>query len=57
MFATGAVVVHLGDIQSINTDNSMGFDYTKNDLTLKANRPAAVLFDPTIYAAAQVTLP
>lgn len=52
MYATGGVEVHLGridttDIAKVDT----------NDFEVRATRPVAVIFDPSIFSAAQVTLP
>ena len=56
MYATGSVTVHLGDSDIVNTV-AQGFDSHNNNYLLKALRPIAVYFDPSIFYAAQVTLP
>ena len=59
MFATGAVDVHLGKSEVVNEDLSQGFTASsnKNDLTIRAVRPAAVYFDPTINFTVRLALP
>lgn len=57
IYVTGAVDVHLGKAELDNDDLSQGFSPATNDITIKANRPAAVYFDPSIFAAVRVTLP
>lgn len=52
MYATGGVEVLLGAPEVDNT----AFTSSTNDAVVKAVRPAAVHFDPSIWSAAQVTL-
>lgn len=56
MFATGEAVVHLGPADFVNRDAAMAFNPRVNDFVVQILRPAAVLFDPSIFSAAQVTL-
>lgn len=56
MFATGEVVVHLGPTDFVNREEAMAFNPRVNDFEVQILRPAAVLFDPSIFSAAQVTL-
>jgi hypothetical protein len=57
MFVTGGIEVHLGAPEIVNTRPQDGFDTTTNDIVVRVHRPASVHFDPSIFAAAQVTLP
>lgn len=52
MYATGGIEVHLGQ-----TEFSEVATISRNDFEVRATRPAAVIFDPSIFSAAQVTLP
>lgn len=52
MYATGGIEVHLGQTTIIET-----VEISRNDFEVVLNRPAAVIFDPSIFSAAQVTLP
>ena len=56
MFATGGVEVHLGKADFVNKKQAMAFNPNTNDFEVQVLRPAAVLFDPSIFSAAQVTL-
>jgi hypothetical protein len=56
MFATGGVSVHLGATQVVS-DVSAAFNTSVNDALILLQRSAAVHFDPSIWYAAQVTLP
>jgi len=56
MFATGGISVHLGAIQVVS-DVSAAFNTSVNDAHILLQRSAAVHFDPSIWYAAQVTLP
>jgi hypothetical protein len=56
MYATGPISVHLGAKEVRNSSLAEGFDPSTNTLEILADRPAAVYFDSSIYAAAQVTL-
>lgn len=57
MYATGPVDVHLGKSEVVNETLAQGANVSINDMLIKAVRPAAVYFDPSIHYAAQVTLP
>lgn len=57
MYATGRVHVHLGKIEVVNENLGQGVDATINDMRIKAYRPAAVTFDPSIHYTVRVTLP
>jgi hypothetical protein len=57
MFATGPVDVHLGKPEVVNDSLAQGANVSINDMLIKAVRPAAVYFDPSVHYAAQVTLP
>lgn len=57
MYATGSLDVHLGKIEVVNENLAQGADVTINDMRIKAVRPAAVYFDPSIYYTVRVTLP
>lgn len=57
MYATGAIDVHLGKIEVVNENLGQGVDATINDMRIKAYRPAAVTFDPSIHYTVRVTLP
>ena len=56
-FVTGPVSVFLGEKELINENMSQGFNSRTNDMSIVANRPAAVYFDPSIHAAARVAIP
>lgn len=57
MYATSYVDVHLGKIEVVDDKLSQGVDATINDMRIKAYRPAAVTFDPSIHYTVRVTLP
>lgn len=57
MFATGPVDVHLGKPEVVNDTLAQGANVSINDMLIKAFRPAAVYFDPSVHYCAQVTLP
>jgi hypothetical protein len=57
MYATNHVEVHLGKIEVVNDNLGQGVDATINDMRIKAYRPAAVYFDPSIHYTVRVTLP
>jgi len=57
MFATGSVGVVLGEARIDNESLAQGFSPATNDSIVKASRPVAVRFDPSIWLTAQVTLP
>jgi hypothetical protein len=58
MYATGKVKVFLGKPDVVNDTLAQGYDVSgnANDLRLKAIRPAAVYFDPSIHLAVRVDL-
>jgi hypothetical protein len=57
MYATSKVYVDLGKVEVVNEDLAHGIDPTINDIIVKALRPAAAYFDPSIHYAARVALP
>lgn len=59
MYATGPVYVHLGKIEVVNENLGQGLDVSgmQNNLRLKAVRPAAAYFDPSIHYTVRVALP
>jgi hypothetical protein len=57
MYATGPIEVHLGKIEVVNENLGQGVDASINDMRLKATRPAAAYFDPSIHYAVRVALP
>lgn len=59
MYATGPVYVHLGKIEVVNENLGQGLDVStmQNSLRLKATRPAAAYFDPSIHYTVRVALP
>jgi hypothetical protein len=59
MYATGPIDVHLGKIEVVNENLGQGIDVStmKNDMRLKAVRPAAAFFDPSIHYTVRVALP
>jgi len=56
IFATGGVEVHLGKAEFTNKDVAKAINPNTNDVEVQVLRPAAVIFDPSIFSAAQVTL-
>lgn len=52
IYATGGIEVHLGSVQV-----SEVAVIERNDFEVQASRAATVIFDPSIFSAAQVTLP
>lgn len=56
LFVTGPVEIHLGKAEVMNDNLGQGFT-SDNTVNYKALRPAAVHFDPSVWAAAQITLP
>lgn len=58
MYATGTTGVHLGKSEVVNDELGQAYDIkgNKNDLKIKANRPVAAYFDPSIHLAVKVTL-
>lgn len=57
IFATGGVEVNLGAPDFVNEKQAQAFNPNTNDFEVQVLRPAAVHFDPSIFSAAQVTLP
>jgi hypothetical protein len=49
--------VHLGKIEIVNENLGQGVDASINDMRIKALRPAAVYFDPSIHYAVRVAIP
>lgn len=58
MYATGTVKVYLGKPDVVNDNLAQGYDVSNNanNIRLKAIRPAAVYFDPSIHLAVRVDL-
>jgi hypothetical protein len=58
IYATGAVHAYLGEIAVTNDNLAQGYDVSgnKNDMKIKAMRPAAAYFDPSIHLAVKINL-
>lgn len=58
IYATGTVKTYLGDVDVVNDNLAQAYDVSgnKNDMKLKAVRPAAAYFDPSIHLAVRVDL-
>jgi hypothetical protein len=58
MYATGTVKTYLGNVDVVNDNLAQAYDVSgnQNDMKLKAIRPAAVYFDPSIHLAVRVDL-
>lgn len=58
IYATGNVDVRLGVSEVVNDNIAQGYDSVgnKNDMRIKAQRPAAVYFDPVMHYAVKVDL-
>lgn len=58
MYATGTVKTFVGNIDVVNDNLSQAYDVdgNQNDMRLKAIRPVAVYFDPSIHIAVRVNL-
>jgi hypothetical protein len=58
MYATGTVKTYLGDVDVVNDNLAQAYDVSgnQNDMKLKAIRPAAAYFDPSIHLAVRVDL-
>ena len=58
IYATGNVKTYLGNVDVVNDNLGQGYDISvnKNDIRLKAIRPAAVYFDTSIHLAVRVDL-
>jgi hypothetical protein len=57
MFATGAINVHIGKVEVVNQNLGQGIDANINDMRIKAIRPAAAYFDPSVHYAMRVDVP
>jgi hypothetical protein len=58
MYGTGAVKALLGDVDVVADNLAQSYDVAgnQNDMRIKAIRPAAVYFDPSIHLAVRVDL-
>lgn len=58
MYATGTVKTYLGEVDVVNDNLAQAYNVSgnQNDMKLKAIRPAAVYFDPSIHLAVRVDL-
>lgn len=58
IYATGRVHAHLGESTVVNDNLGQGYDVSgnQNDMKIKAMRPAAVWFDPSIHLAVKLDL-
>jgi len=58
MYGTGTVKVFLGDVDVVADTLAQSYDVAgnQNDMRIKAIRPAAVYFDPSIHLAVRVDL-
>lgn len=58
IYATGKVHAHLGQATVVNDTLAQGYDVSgnQNDMKIKAMRPAAVWFDPSIHLAVKLDL-
>lgn len=58
IYATGCVDVHLGKVEVVNDSLAQGYGVSanQNDMRIKALRPAAAYFDPSIHYAVKVDL-
>jgi hypothetical protein len=58
MYATGTVKTYLGNVDVVNDNLAQAYDVSgnQNDMKLKAIRPAAAYFDPSIHLAVRVDL-
>lgn len=58
IYATGRVDSLLGEITVVNDNLAQGYDVSgnKNDMRIKASRPAAAYFDPSIHLAVKIDL-
>lgn len=56
MWATGIIDVNLGAIEVVNTESGHGYDVVgnKNDMRIKAIRPAAVHHEPSVHYGIKV---
>jgi hypothetical protein len=58
VYSTGSVDIHIGKAEVVNDTLAQGYDVSgnQNDMRIKANRPAAVYFDPAMHYAVKVDL-
>lgn len=58
MYGTGNVTTYVGKIDVVNDNLAQGYDVdgNQNDIRLKAIRPVAVYFDPSVHLAVRVDL-
>lgn len=58
MYATGSLGVFLGESEVVNDTLGQGYDVSgnKNDMKIKASRPAVAYFDPAIHLAVKLDL-
>jgi hypothetical protein len=58
MYGTGTVKAFLGDVDVVADTLAQSYDVAgnQNDMRVKAIRPAAVYFDPSIHLAVRVDL-
>ena len=58
MFATGSLDIHVGKPDVVNDTLAHGYDVStnQNNMRIKALRPAAVHFDPSMHYAVKVNL-
>lgn len=58
MYGTGSVFTYTGKIDVVNDNLAQGYDVNgnQNDIRLKAIRPVAVYFDPSVHLAVRVDL-
>lgn len=58
IYATGFVDVHVGKAEVVNDNLAQGYGVTtnKNDMRIKATRPLAIHFDPSVHAAVKASL-
>lgn len=58
IYATGTVRIYVGNVDVVNDNLAQAYDVSgnKNDMRIKAIRPAAVYFDTSIHLAVRVDL-
>jgi len=58
IYASGKVFAHLGKSEVVNDSLAQGYDVSgnKNDIKIKANRPAVAYFDPSVHLAIKLDL-
>jgi hypothetical protein len=58
IYSTGTVKTYLGNVDVVNDNLAQAYDVSgnQNDMKLKAIRPAAAYFDPSIHLAVRVDL-